>query len=71
MTVGSAPLTYPAALLPTGFRYPGAFLALRADVAPCNLYPWFFFHPDRQTGEVLMQICRDLPGALVPFVHLS
>jgi hypothetical protein len=39
MTVGRAPLTYPAALLPRGFRYPQAFLTFRADVAACDLFP--------------------------------
>ena len=63
--------TYPAAALPEGFVYPQGSLAFRGTVGQSDLLPWFFFNPKGETGEILMRICRDLPGAPVPFVSLG
>jgi hypothetical protein len=58
---------YASKLLPTGFRYPSAYLEFAESAAPDALYPWWFIDADSKAGELSWAVSQRSKRSLIPF----
>lgn len=67
----ASPDVYPASALPPGFVYPERFLEIRRNSQQDGYYPWFFFRPDGDAGQLKLSLGLADSRKLIPFASLE
>lgn len=62
---------YSPELLPTGFRYPQAFVDMAASGALPEIYPWWFIDASTETGRGLFSRRQRDGRNLIPFAKVD